>query len=92
VKGLEAIEKSLDEGRPVLVDTATGKPSHVITVVGYDKAKKVVYCINTLLAAPGIETFSNKEFEKVWNSKGVGSDARNAVFTAKKGKDAVVPK
>ncbi len=92
VKGLEAIEKSLDDGRPVLVDTATGKPSHVITVAGYDKAKKEVYCINTVLAAPGIQPFSYKEFEKVWNSRGFDSDARNAVFTARKGKEAVVPK
>jgi hypothetical protein len=91
-KGLEAIEKSLDDGRPVLVDTATGKPGHIVTVVGYDKSKREVYCMNSLKADPGIDTHLYREFDKIWYTTTEGGKHRYAVFTAKKGKSAAVPK
>jgi len=92
LKGMQAIEKSLDETRPVLVDTTIAPPAHVITVVGYDKAKKTINCLNTLFAAPGIQAFSYADFERVWTTKPMGYDVRKAIFTAEKGKEATVPK
>jgi uncharacterized protein YvpB len=79
--GIREIEKQIDEGKPVLVDTSlyTG---HTFVVDGYDLAKDVLIIADPFIDAPGIREISLEDFSVLWNSTKVGSNIRAAIFTA----------
>lgn len=81
--GREAIaelRKSLDEGRPVLVDLNVPPVGHTVLVNGYDGFLGTILYVDPNTPAPGQRELSEKEFDTIWRS--VISDVRGAIFTA----------
>jgi hypothetical protein len=80
--GLADIHASLDQGRPVLVDT-TLFGGHTLPVTGYDDARGELTLVDPNIAAPGIRHVPYAEFARIWSSTGAGSRRRAAIFTTK---------
>lgn len=81
--GMRAIDRSLSDGRPVIVDTSIGI-GHTMVVVGRNFDAETITLVDPDLSAPGRVTISLAEFERIWNSNKVKFDRRAAVFTRPK--------
>lgn len=81
--GLRAIDRSLQDGRPVIVDTSNGT-GHTMVVVGRNFEAETITLVDPELSAPGRVTLSLAEFERIWNSNKVKFDKRAAIFTLPK--------
>jgi hypothetical protein len=79
-KGLAAVERSLDAGIPVMIDTSPGRSGHTFVVAGYSKADRALFAVDPNRPFPGTRTVGFEELDRIWTSKGVGSDVRAAVF------------
>ncbi|EMI18728.1 transglutaminase domain protein [Rhodopirellula maiorica SM1] len=80
--GMAVIEKSLREGRPVIVDTYVPPGGHTVVINGFDPNRKLISIVDPLMAAPGLRSITYAEFERSWRS--VISDVRGCILTAPK--------
>jgi hypothetical protein len=85
-KGLADIERSLDSGIPVMIDTTVGE-GHTFVVAGYSIAEQSLYALDPDKPDPGIRVVGFPELDNIWNSRGVGFNARAAVFPQRKRED-----
>lgn len=84
MKGLTAIEASLKQGIPVLVDTSgLYTDGHTLVIAGMDTGKKRVTLVDPRLAAPGRRQMSYDELKSKWNSTAVGWNGRAALFPSR---------
>ncbi|MGB7328383.1 MAG: transglutaminase domain-containing protein [Rubripirellula sp.] len=81
-KGLDAIEKSLREGKPVIIDTHVPPDGHTVVVNGLDPNRQLVSIVDPLIPEPGLRRVTYAEFEKLWRS--VIDDVRGCILTAPK--------
>ena len=79
-KGLRDITRSLDAEKPVLIDTSING-GHTFVVNGYDEDKEELIITDPAITSPGIRVISYGEIGRIWNSGGVGSPIRAAVYT-----------
>ena len=77
--GMKDLIKSLDEGRPVIVDTKLPPNGHTLVVAGYDPNRKVIFLVDPLMPAPGHRVVTFAEFVDLWRSLTV--DSRGLIFT-----------
>jgi len=80
-KGLAEIERSLDDGIPVMIDTTPVRGmGHTFVVVGYSLPEHALFIMDPDQPAPGIRELGFNRLEDIWTSRGVGSDKRGALF------------
>ncbi|WP_442510126.1 transglutaminase domain-containing protein [Novipirellula sp. SH528] len=79
-EGLAVIEKSLREGRPVLVDTFVPPDGHTVVINGLDPNRQLISIVDPFIAAPGLRSVTYAEFEQLWRS--AISDVRGCILTA----------
>ena len=82
-KGLAEIRAAIDHGNPVLVDT-TLYGGHTFVITGYDTAAQQVVIMDSNIPAPGLRVMSEADVAVIWNSTGVDSPVRAAIFTSPK--------
>jgi len=83
-KGLADIKRSLDAGIPVMIDTSPATGGHTFVIAGYSRRDRVYYAVDPARAAPGLRLLEASELAEIWNSQGVGSNVRAAVFPKRK--------
>jgi hypothetical protein len=83
-KGLIDIERSLDTRIPVMIDTSPPEGPHTFVISGYSKRDHVYYAVDPSREAPGLRLVEATELASIWNSQGVGSNVRAAVFPRRK--------
>jgi len=77
--GLAEIERSLDAGIPVMIDTTTAD-GHTFVVAGYSTLKQTLFAVDPSEPSPGIRQVRFAELGGIWNSRAVGFNGRAAVF------------
>lgn len=77
--GMNDLIKSLDAGRPVIIDTQIPPDGHTLVVNGYDQRRKLISLVDPLIPAPGLRQIGYEEFIDIWRSLTV--DSRGAMFT-----------
>lgn len=80
---LQEVIKSLDDRRPVLIDTGL-RHGHTMVVVGYDDEIRTMFFMDPLIDAPGIRVIDYETLAKIWHSKDAGWDGRLAMYTRTK--------
>jgi len=85
---LQEVIESLDDRRPVLIDTGL-HGGHTMVVVGYDNDKRVMFFMDPLIDAPGIRVIDYETLAKIWHSKDTGWDGRLAMYTRAKKDDSL---
>ena len=81
--GLLEIKRSIDKGRPVLIDTHL-YGGHTFVVCGYDDGIQSLIIMDPNIQDPGIRVIKYADLAAIWNSLGVGFNGRGALFTAPK--------
>jgi ABC-type bacteriocin/lantibiotic exporter with double-glycine peptidase domain len=85
--GIDAIEQSLDDGRPVIVSIKVTIPNyhrkvaHAIIAFGYDASEREIFFMDPAKDFPGKRHISFEEFRDLWNEDG----SCWALFTAPHG-------
>lgn len=77
--GVADIERSLDAGIPVLIDTVLGA-EHAYVVAGYSAPKKSLYIVDPDSEAPGIRAVRLTDLIWIWKDGHDPRDVRSAVF------------
>jgi Peptidase_C39 like family len=78
-RGLADIERSLDDGVPVMIDT-TLHDGHTFVVAGYSVPDRDIFVVDPFEAAPGVRAVGIRELQGIWNSRATGFNGRAAVF------------
>lgn len=79
-RGIADIERSLDAGMPVIIDTSPGNGPHSFVVSGYSKRDEAFYAIDPSKPPPGFRVVNFDELSAIWNSREVGAGIRAAVY------------
>lgn len=85
-EGLSDIERSLDAGMPVMIDTTRGRgyisavAGHTFVVAGYSVPQQALFVMDPNLPSPGAGVVTFQQLEGIWNSRSVNFDERAAVF------------
>src|SRR5690606_445531 len=80
--GLREIIQSLNEGKPVLVDTNIPPDGHTVLVIGYSNKTEQLVLLDPNIRSPGIRRISYTEFKNGWHS--LTANIRGAIFTKPK--------
>jgi Peptidase_C39 like family len=83
-KGLSEIERSLDAGIPVMIDTTT-EGGHTFVVAGYSIPNQTLLAVDPAEPFPGIREVGFAELDGIWNSSAVGFNGRAAVYPQRRG-------
>lgn len=78
-QGLAALQASLRQGRPALVDTGLFG-GHTVVVAGFDDVRRCLWVVDPHLDAPGWRALPYPVVEQVWHSRDAGFDGRGALF------------
>jgi hypothetical protein len=62
-----------------MIDTTVGE-GHTVVIAGYFARQRKLLAVDPSEAAPSIREVEFAELARIWNSRGVGSDVRAAVF------------
>jgi hypothetical protein len=82
------VMESLDDRRPVLIDTAL-RGGHTVVVIGYDDNKRAMFFMDPLIDTPGIRAIDYEALSMIWHSRDSGWNGRLAMYTrAKMGHDS----
>jgi hypothetical protein len=81
--GLAAIQRHLDTGLPVLIDTTFGT-GHTIVIAGYSIPQQCLFAIDPGRSSRGLRVLGFRELDRIWNSRGVHFNARGADFPERK--------
>jgi hypothetical protein len=84
--GIAEMERSLDAGIPVMIDT-TAASAHTIVVAGYSAPSRVLYVVDPARSSPGIRAIGFEELDRIWNSTAVAFNGRAAVFPRRRTPD-----
>jgi hypothetical protein len=79
-KGLKDIERSLDAGIPVIIDTSPGDGPHAFVLSGYSVRDQTFIGVDPAMPYPGLRIVAIKDLDRIWTSREVGADIRAAVF------------
>jgi hypothetical protein len=84
--GVADIERSLDSGLPVMIDTSPTSrgEGHTFVVAGYSVPDQLLLAIDPVRRSPGIRTVGLRELNTIWHSRAVGFNGRGAVFPQRK--------
>lgn len=80
--GLREIIQSLNEQKPVLVDTNIPPVGHTVLVVGYNNETRQLILLDPNIRSPGLRRVSYGEFKESWYS--LTAHIRGAIFTKPK--------
>ncbi len=78
-QGLSEIERFLDTGVPVMIDTSITE-GHTFVVAGYSIPNQTLLAVDPGEPFPGIRAVGFVELDRIWNSRAVGFNGRAAVF------------
>ena len=78
--GLQAITKSLTEGRPVLADVSVPH-GHAFVIRGFDAQRRLLHIVDPKEPAPGRYTLTYDQFGAVWNETAYGRTGRYLILT-----------
>ncbi len=78
--GLEAIQTSLADGRPVLADVSVPH-GHAFIIRGFDARQKLLHIVDPKGPAPGRHALTYDQFGAVWNETAYGRTGRYLILT-----------